>query len=281
MRVGPGRLLPVDQVVALWPADPAHVRTLHTDELMSQESLHADALLRRFAAENPNTEVRCLRFESLADPTVELWYPAVLQSPFASGVSHSEALLRALLKTVERDALSLGFVNATPGSVRTVEQESLPDEVQFLCRTVRQALGSAPLLIDITTDLGIPVFCALSSLPEMVKFGVHGSAASLSPAYAAERALLELLDDSQPSKNVFTHGEEMPLSATAQVDVVRDRLVDGGYEAFQLHWNSGDPAVNVVAACVPGLETFSVFPDDPLTAVAVAATPDPPRRPPS
>jgi ribosomal protein S12 methylthiotransferase accessory factor len=320
--------LSLDRGLAWLSRDPEVTRTLPIDEVLSQQVLRGDTMLHRLAAEYPTANVGCLRFENLSDPRAGLWYPAFLKSPFcmfhripgddleyksflryassngsASGAGHDEALLHALLETVERDALSLAyldwFVNATPGSVRVVEPDSLPDDLRILWRAVAGEIGSDPLLVDITTDLGIPVFCALPSLPDPVRIGVHGSGASLSPAYAVERALSELLQLAavrpahdveryrrlasldrwpvlrrcaelhpadllalEPTRETFTISEERRDTAAEQVCEVTGRLADQGYETFHLQWNSDGSRIPVVAACVPGLETFSVHLDN-------------------
>jgi len=73
-----------------------------------------------------------------------------------------------------------------------VARESLPEDLAALYESATKVLGVPPALLDITTDLAVSAFMAIPS-QENDSCGLYGAGASLDPAYAAERALREVL----------------------------------------------------------------------------------------
>ncbi|MEU9835688.1 YcaO-like family protein [Streptosporangium sp. NPDC048047] len=152
-----------------------------------------------------------------------IWYPAFARSPScrshpvpgddlcyesylryaydsgtAAGTTETEAVLHGLLEVVERDALSHALLDwyldaDTP--IRVVDPDGLPGDLRRLHAEARTRLGAPPLVIDMTSDLGIPAYCALPSRAGPYP-GVIGSGASLDPEYAVERALSEVVQSS-------------------------------------------------------------------------------------
>jgi ribosomal protein S12 methylthiotransferase accessory factor len=309
--------------------DPALARAIDIREVLGQAALREEAMLRRLAIDYPHARVGCLRFTGVSGPRAEVWYPAFVKSPFcglhpvrgddlvyrpylryassngsASGTDGSEALLHALLELVERDAMSLAyltwFAGDPPGRVRVVDPATLPEDLQELREVITGVLGAPPRLLDVTTDLGVPCYCAVPSLPDPARVGLHGAGASLSPAYAAERALCELLqfamtrparDDSRRRKAAelqrwpllqrcfVLHPADLsdlpqqhlgldPSPARPRQDIhgqlaqVLDLLATHGYQAYWLDWAPEESTARVVAACVPGLEAFSIHVDN-------------------
>jgi ribosomal protein S12 methylthiotransferase accessory factor len=113
----------------------------------------------------------------------------------ASGLGGADTTLHALLEIIERDAVSIELLRTiirnAPWPVRRVLRITLPGDLNFICDLSTQETGLEPVLFDITTDLRIPsILCMLHS-PSGEGRAYFGSGASLSPAYAAQRAILE------------------------------------------------------------------------------------------
>src|SRR5262249_94287 len=97
------------------------------------------------------------------DYSVVLRYSS--NSGSAIGATFEEAAIHALNEIVERDAWSLfllaHFMGAQQRIGRLIDPHSLPEELQKLLATAQErASGRNVLLIDITSDIGIPTFVA-------------------------------------------------------------------------------------------------------------------------
>lgn len=107
----------------------------------------------------------------------------------ASGGSLEEAILQGFLEVVERDAISLWWYNRLPR--RGIDTAGLDDAFVARMRAHYDARGRSLHLLDLTTDLGIPVVAAVSATREgkgiLVGFGAH-----LDGRSAALRALTEI-----------------------------------------------------------------------------------------
>ncbi|MEV5408956.1 YcaO-like family protein [Thermopolyspora sp. NPDC052614] len=114
----------------------------------------------------------------------------------AIGVTAAEALLHALNEVIERDALSLLLVRAflCPGEsrLRLIDPATLPAEAAVAFSAAERATGTPVHLLDISGDLGVPTMLAYTP-PTGSRPPRRGSGTSLSPGYAAWRALTELL----------------------------------------------------------------------------------------
>jgi ribosomal protein S12 methylthiotransferase accessory factor len=175
-------------------------------------------MLRRLADDYPAAKLGCLPYQPIDGRSAAIWYPAFARNPAyrwhpaagddleyepylrysydsgtASGISVREALLHGLLEVIERDSLSVAFLDwylREPPRVRAVDQGSLPGELRALLGEVSEFIGCPVVIADISTDIGVAAYAAL---PDTDLFpGSIGSGASLSPAYAAERSLTEL-----------------------------------------------------------------------------------------
>lgn len=125
----------------------------------------------------------------------------------AVGVTEDEALLHALNETIERDALSLLLVRAflCTADFRPVviDPATLPAELERVHAVTERLIGSPVYLLDIVSDVGVPTVLAYAA-PALRRPHRRGVGTSLSPAYAAWRALTELLQS--------TLGETLPWS---------------------------------------------------------------------
>jgi ribosomal protein S12 methylthiotransferase accessory factor len=109
----------------------------------------------------------------------------------AAGNTLEEAILQGFLELVERDAVALWWYNRVrrPG----VDLESFGEPYLERLRTFLQAHGREFWVLDLTADLGIPVFASITrrteGLPEQIMpgFGAH-----LDPKIALLRAVTEM-----------------------------------------------------------------------------------------
>lgn len=114
----------------------------------------------------------------------------------AIGCSYAEAIVHAVCELIERDAhslflLSLFFTSSKP-EYRIVKPDELPASLGTLVEYLCTQSGELPLIIDITSDLGVPTYCAaLTGQPTYIQPAGFGT--SLNASYAVERALLECI----------------------------------------------------------------------------------------
>jgi ribosomal protein S12 methylthiotransferase accessory factor len=302
------------------------VRLLTMREVCAQPALANESHLRRMAGEFADVKAACLPFRSLLHDG-EIFYPATMKNPSfakasfsgdenqiydsylryatnsgtASGMSPADATLHGLLEVIERDAVSLAlidwFVVDRPAAPkRRVSIDSLSPALRDLARHVERRLGQPPMLFDITTDLGVPVFMALPAA-DIGLLGLYGAGASLHPEYAAERALGELLQGTLIAKQrgvedvrrrrfqvisgwprlqacfaldpesvaagaVESVSLRAPMEASRgsvdeQLLALARRLEEHGVPTFARPWTD-DEATPVVCVVAPGLENFFV-----------------------
>jgi ribosomal protein S12 methylthiotransferase accessory factor len=110
----------------------------------------------------------------------------------AAGNSHEEAVLHGFLELVERDGAAIWWYNRLlrPG----VDLETF-DEPRFeLIREGHTQLGRSLWILDLTTDLGLPIYVAVSMAEQGTSAPVValGFGAHLEPRVAAGRALTEV-----------------------------------------------------------------------------------------
>lgn len=108
----------------------------------------------------------------------------------AAGNSLEEAFLQGFLELVERDAVALWWYNRIQRVRVDLESFNLPYFNEL--KAYYSSLGRSLLVLDITTDLGIPSFAAVSHNLDkggeiIFAFGAHVDA-----AIGIERALLEV-----------------------------------------------------------------------------------------
>ena len=194
-------------------------------EIARQPALAKHYLIQRMAADFPSARLNCIRFETQFPGKISLWFPLRMVSPncyklgakgddeaqveayfryssnsgCASGSTRDEAILHGLLELIERDAGSLSVLEWFGSPKRTVPArimrvKSLPEDLQALCGSLTELLEVNPVIIETTTDFGIPCAIAIPNqlLPESRVSALYGAGASLSLGYAIERALGEL-----------------------------------------------------------------------------------------
>ncbi|MGE0698297.1 MAG: YcaO-like family protein [Hyphomicrobiaceae bacterium] len=86
-----------------------------------------------------------------------------LSTGVAAGVTMQSAELRAVLELVERDAASLWWTGGRRGGQPPLESTASRATVQLLGELRQESRDRRSWLLDLTTDLGIPVYAALST----------------------------------------------------------------------------------------------------------------------
>jgi ribosomal protein S12 methylthiotransferase accessory factor len=107
-----------------------------------------------------------------------------------SGNTLEEAVLHAMLELVERDAVAIWWFNRVRRPA--VDIDGIDDPIVEAVRAHAVREGRELWVLDVTGDLGIPVFAAISRAcdgPERISFGFG---ASLDPRVALVRALGEV-----------------------------------------------------------------------------------------
>jgi bacteriocin biosynthesis cyclodehydratase domain-containing protein len=134
-------------------------------------------------------------------PAGYAWYghPDVAGQPYcysdsngnASGNTLEEAILQGFLEVVERDAVALWWYNRIPRA--GLDPDSLDDPYVSALTEHYRRMGRSLGLLDITSDLGIPVMVAVSHrVGHPVEDVLVGFGAHLDPKIAAIRALTEV-----------------------------------------------------------------------------------------
>lgn len=128
---------------------------------------------------------------------VYMWYESGGSSPYcnansngcASGRTLDEAILNGLLELVERDSVAIWWYNRLPRPSIRFESLTIP-AVQAVAGAFRE-MGRQLYLLDVTSDLDIPAYVALSPREDGGE-PYFASAAHWDPAVAAARTLSEL-----------------------------------------------------------------------------------------
>ncbi|MFG1687233.1 YcaO-like family protein [Nonomuraea sp. NPDC049269] len=213
----------------------------------------------------------------------------------AVGVTAAEALLHALNEAIERDALSLLLARAFLGAgglrLRLIDPDTLLNGLARAYATAGELIGSPVHLLDITSDVGVPTMLAYTA-PTALHPHRRGAGTSLSPAYAAWRALTELIQttlgeslSSAPTQNElaglaghpalhacgrfdltgllrearvvpFPQVVEAAATPGGQLRKVAAMLAARGYPAYHRTVCALPGAVTAVHVIVPALERF-------------------------
>ncbi|WP_417813125.1 TOMM precursor leader peptide-binding protein [Thalassospira alkalitolerans] len=208
----------------------------------------------------------------------------------ATGGSIEEAILQGFLEVVERDAVAIWWYNRL--RMRLVAFDGLDDTYVAQVQDYYRGLGRDVWLLDITTDLGIPVVVAVSATFDgrriLTGFGAH-----IDGRIAALRALTEihqaiLFDQSPETERSANHQvddavwqwldkasladhsylkpdgvitvDEMPTHQFDNIDqAVRygvDCVAQAGHDFIVVDYSRKDLPLNCVRVVVPGLRHF-------------------------
>lgn len=187
----------------------------------------------------------------------------------AAGRTIEEAVLGALLEAIERDAAAIWWWNRLRAP--PVDESALCDPFFAEAAAFLRGRGRTLALLDLTTDVGVPVAAAVSAdagPPLLLGFG-----AALDAGAAARRAAMEIFQNlvnggapvrpaphhvPDPSASRPAPPPGMPplpedASAAAAVDRVVERLAACGLEALVVDLTRPDVGVPVARVVVPGL----------------------------
>ncbi|MBE0529792.1 MAG: TOMM precursor leader peptide-binding protein [Rhodospirillales bacterium] len=134
----------------------------------------------------------------------------------SSGGSLEEAILQGFFELVERDAISLWWYNRLPRS--SIDPAGVDDAFLAHMQTHYAGIGRTLHVLDLTTDLGVPVAAAVSATTKggriLIGFGAH-----LDGHIAVLRALAEL-------NQILLFDAEVDRQANRSVDDALWRWID-------------------------------------------------------
>lgn len=193
---------------------PHHIPSVetHIDERAIQNLLE----------KNHSGKMACIPLHSYIDHSIVTYYPIALCMPdyinmrlpgddftygdeirystnsgTATGLSFEEAAIHSLLEIVERDAQSCFILDMffRNGKVRQrrVNKETLPDNIKYIVNTIEAEMEDILEIVDITNEFQIPTYFASGTIKKESFVSPIGYGCSLSPEYAIERAILEVL----------------------------------------------------------------------------------------
>jgi ribosomal protein S12 methylthiotransferase accessory factor len=198
-------------------------------------------------------------------PGGKRWIGDADSSGCAAGSRREEATLCGLLELVERDALAIWWFNRIQRPAFSAC--AIPDPVSRMVCAQLEAQGWDVWLLDITTDLAIPVFAALASREGK---WIRASSCHLHTAVAIRQAVCELW---QLSKAASRPGsppssasrDESPLgveSCEARNADLRSlieeccaKLIRAGHEVVVFDLTRAEIAFPVVRVVAPGLRS--------------------------
>ncbi len=108
----------------------------------------------------------------------------------AAGNAIEEAILQGFMELVERDSVAIWWYNRLQRP--QVDLESFQDPYIQELQTYYQQRGREFWVLDLTNDLGIPVFAAVSRRQDAKEFLIAGYGAHLDPKIALMRAVTEM-----------------------------------------------------------------------------------------
>jgi ribosomal protein S12 methylthiotransferase accessory factor len=293
------------------------LRLMTSAEVRGQEALAQDVLISRWADKFPASTAGCVRYRRQDD---SVWYPAFLTDPrypshklegdsfdeyrtlfrYSSGLgtgastSRVDATLHALSELIEHDSLSIALLHwfiLQDHDVRAVRNQSLPNQLAGLLQEASLVTGTSVRLLDITSELAIPSYLAVSE-PAPEQPALVGMGASPIATHAAYRALDELTQSvafsqlpatDNPIRRLaawpvlqqcgYLHISRIKGGSVTEVDLRPSLSVDApeaalnalittlkrqGFECYFRDLAASDSEISVVAALVPGLERFSL-----------------------
>jgi len=296
----------------------ASVTLREAREVARQPDLAEDLVIQRWAEDFPGSEAACATYKSARS---SVWYPIFLCDPHyhraplpgdsvgayrsmirytsslgtASGSNPQEAHLHGLCELIEHDACSLAllrwFVARTP-QVDVVDVASMSGSVRLLHDAAAEATGSGVTLFDVTTDIGVPAYLAITDSCG-AEAGQSGAGASPVGEQAALRALHELiqlaaLSDGSESRAARTRLTAWPVlqeclispsrlpryrkvryvplrgnvgdasTMDSALDTVTSLLRRYNIFSYACELTPPESLISVVSTIAPGLERFSL-----------------------
>lgn len=292
---------------------------LGAQDVANQAGLREDLVIQRWAREFPESVAACAIHQGAR---ASVWYPTFLSDPqyylrpltgdsvepyrsllrytssmgTASGANVQEAVLHGLCELIEHDGLShalLRWFIAGMRQVDLVDPRSLPRRLHLRYLDAVAAVGAQVFLLDVTTDVGVPVYVAIKDNDD-AEPALFGSGASPSGEHAAERALSELIQvnalvDSKAGRAAIARLRVWPalqecvrlpvrrlLSETVRHVALRSSVGDTGtvesclgsvtrllhtrgIEFYTCELTPPESEIAVTTTIAPGLERFSLL----------------------
>ena len=215
-----------------------------------------------------------------------MWYPFQAgESEFAladtigcgSAWTLEDALVHALLEWIERDAVAIWWYNRIHRPAVCLSSFEMP-ELQKI-QTALRKLNRDLVLLDCTTDVGIPAYVCVSARLDGTE-PLFASAASISPKTAAWKAAAELgqiwftsihtkrIDVEigrwlvqttatqpylTPTHEIEAAPEPLAMTSAEQVRYIVKRLLAVGLTSYAADLSRSDVLLKTVRAVVPGL----------------------------
>jgi ribosomal protein S12 methylthiotransferase accessory factor len=183
--------------------------------------------------------------------------PLKLSSGCAAGATLEGATLRGLLELVERDAVAAWWRGGRRGRPISPYSRAATAATELLQHVRSDAKTRSTWLLDITTDIGIPVVAAMSARPDGFGFAV-GFGARLTLADAACGAIFELCQAELGHHVVAAKRKESGDRALNDGDlrILRRSTQLNTRTCVLLHpeTDSAEPSMDLVAAVDPDLE---------------------------
>ena len=154
----------------------------------------------------------------------------------AAGPTFEWAATRAVLELIERDAAGLWWMGGRPGRALPLEGAAMREAVRLTGFLRDQSRERVSWLLDITTDLGIPVIAAISCNRSGRQLA-SGLAARLTMEDAARAAIFELCQTELAIQLAeLKRAESGPdsLAPSDRAHLERDAAIDAG-ECQLLH----------------------------------------------
>ena len=154
------------------------------------------------------------QFCYFAYPSSEKVYCVSCSNGNAAGNTLEEAILQGFLELVERDSVAMWWYNRL--SKPAVDLDSFDEPYLRRVKTFLRERGRELWVLDLTADLNIPVFAAVSRRTEqqpeqiMIGFGAHLDAriAVLRAVTEMNQMLVWLLCDDREAEKIFESGQD-------------------------------------------------------------------------
>lgn len=204
----------------------------------------------------------------------------------AAGNTHAEAVLQGTFELIERDAAAIWWYNQIPRP--QVDLNALNNAYIHEMQTYYKSISRRIYVLDITTDIGVPTFVAVSYNLETGKEILYGFGCHVEAEIAIERSIIELnqlipnvlterpqnfdtdlsewLDNHAIEEHPFLYPSNTVIAQTPKNHVNGDiskaiRLLQDRFKALEIDWlmldltqpDIGLPVVKVIA---PGLRHF-------------------------
>jgi len=180
----------------IWPASVESVEWAAANQSFPRDLPLGWVIGRRLGPDEPFEDAQevllpadwCLR---RTNDQVGLRPLSALSVGVAAGPTFDWAASRAILELIERDAASLWWMGGRRGKAIPLSEPGMAETVRLSAALRQEASDREIWVLDITTDIGIPVVVALSCDRDGRRLA-YGLASRLSIGQAMHAALLEL-----------------------------------------------------------------------------------------